>query len=289
MPGDAHDRGPRSVAWATLVREHAAGCASLYAAPLIPAGKEERARMVHALHLPASEPILALYDATLFGSGGNGFLLTAERICWKNSLEHPRQVPWGDLDVASVLAHEDRVELAGGFVRVADAAAPVAAKLVAAFAGAHRAASGGPYRKAGDAAPDGVARLVHLARVHVGEIANMHYAPAIPPAKLRNACAVHAASLAPDERVAVLYDDTLFESAEEGFLLTPRVLCWKNLVGAPASRAFRTLRREQIELRAGVLHVAGAAVTLSLGTDRVARVAELLASVTAEGPTTGEP
>jgi hypothetical protein len=271
-----------------IAREQAATCASLYVAPLIPADKEERARRVHALHLPPSEPVLALYDATLFGSAENGFLLTPERICWKNVLEHPRQVAWAELDGARVAAREDRVEIAGGFVRVADAAAPVAARVVvafAAFAAAHRGAAGSPYRRLGDAAPDGVGRLVRLARTHVGEIASMHYDPAIPAAKLRNARVVHAASLGVEERVAVLYDDTLFETGQEGFLLTPRTLCWKNLVGPPESRPWPTLRREDVQLGGAsgtVLHVSGVALSISIGAELVARVAALLWSVIGE-------
>ena len=63
-------------------------------APDIPPAKEAAARAAHAAHLPESEPVLVLYDDTAFGSAKNGFVITAERICWKNLFFHPHQIPW---------------------------------------------------------------------------------------------------------------------------------------------------------------------------------------------------
>ena len=51
--------------------------------------------------------------------------------------------------------------------------------------------------------------------------------PDIPEKKLANARQVHGENLPPSERVLALFDDTVFGSAKQGFLVTENRLCWK--------------------------------------------------------------
>ena len=104
------------------------------------------------------------------------------------------------------------------------------------MAGWRRHDPGGPYRRGADAPADtaeghaaAVARLTARVRPYLGEVEDLFYHPAIPASKLQRARGMHAAHLPRREAVAVLYDDTLFGSAEEGFVLTPHFFCWKNL------------------------------------------------------------
>ena len=85
----------------TLLREHfatSAGSGRVFICPHILRKKEDAARRAHALHLPERERILALYDATLLGSGEEGFLVTSRRLCWKNAGQPAYAIEWRDVD-----------------------------------------------------------------------------------------------------------------------------------------------------------------------------------------------
>lgn len=56
------------------------GAKDLYVAPDIPANKEANARAVYGAEIHPAERILVLYDATWFGSGDKGWILTARRV-----------------------------------------------------------------------------------------------------------------------------------------------------------------------------------------------------------------
>src|SRR5262249_44614466 len=73
-------------------------CGRVYVCPHIPPSKEQVARRAHIAHLPDRERILALYDATWFGEGDEGLLVTARRLCWKNIGESARAIEWRDID-----------------------------------------------------------------------------------------------------------------------------------------------------------------------------------------------
>jgi hypothetical protein len=267
---------------AELGRQHLSAVPAVYFAPSIPPDKEVNARAVHEAHLPPAEPILLLYDATLFGSAENGFVLTPERLCWKNLLEHPRQIPWGELDSGTVRPGEGRICVAGGGIQVSGDIVTRTAKLLVAMVHGYVKADAGPYRNNGDRGSDVVSRLVVLARKHIGEVEHVYFHPAIPRSKLRNARAVHAAHLGPGEAVAVLYDDTLFESARDGFLITAERLCWKNLVGEAASVPWRAIAPDQIAVTGNVLRLRGGTIHVTAGVELASKVAALLAAVKRE-------
>lgn len=70
---------------ADLVRERLphAPQMGLYVVPDLPSGKVQRATSGYASDVRPDE-ILALYDATLIGTGGNGATFTADRLVFKN-------------------------------------------------------------------------------------------------------------------------------------------------------------------------------------------------------------
>src|SRR5262245_4439852 len=103
---------------------------AVHVRPSIPAEKERNARAVHRGHLPESEPILVLCDSTLLGGGDDGFLISTERLCWKNLWEHPRQIPWSEIDPARVERDGGAVAIAGGRISVGLELAAGAALLI---------------------------------------------------------------------------------------------------------------------------------------------------------------
>jgi len=74
----------------------------------------------------------------------------------------------------------------------------------------------------------------------------------IPPKKLRNARESYATTITEDETVILLYDDTVFGSAKEGFLLTTKRLYQKNLAEPPG--ALDVGRIESIALDDKTMH-----------------------------------
>lgn len=215
----------------SLAREHLEGTVGVYLAPDIPARKLRRARAAHGQHLGAREPIVALFDATILGSGEDGFLATPERFCWKNLMEHPRAVRWSDLARTPVRALDRRVEIARGLVPapwVHDGAERVRDFLIA--CGRRTRTTAAPYRDVvREREPRTLAdRIVATARRALGELDWVHYRPSIPPKMLSAVRLIHAKNLAPGEEILVLYDDTVLGSGNDGLLLTERGVCWRN-------------------------------------------------------------
>ena len=101
-----------------LLRQHFGVDDSLYLAPTIPTRRELGARRAHAAHLPSHERILALYDDTVFGSGEDGFVVTAQRLCWKNIQGEARSIEWRFLDPESVIPDRRRLCVADSIIEV---------------------------------------------------------------------------------------------------------------------------------------------------------------------------
>jgi hypothetical protein len=69
----------------------------LYRSPRIPADKLEAARRAYASHV-APERVVALYDATLFGSARDGALFLQDRLVYQNNPVSPAQtIPYADI------------------------------------------------------------------------------------------------------------------------------------------------------------------------------------------------
>ncbi|MDG1478490.1 MAG: hypothetical protein P8R54_02820 [Myxococcota bacterium] len=186
-----------------------------------------RVRQIHDIWLADDEPILALYDDTLLGSGADGFALTTQRLVWRNFLEHPRQIRWVDLEPAAVKHEDDDLivaesRLSTSAIRQCAALAEVLAVLGERHHSADLLHASEPLRPA---------TILKLARGHIGEQPAIFYAPALPDRKLRTVRTLHR--LPEDERVLVIIDDTLFGSASEGVVITSQRVCWKHLLDPP--------------------------------------------------------
>lgn len=101
-----------------LLRQHFGSDDSLYLAPTIPLKRVVGARRAHAAHLPANERILALYDDTVFGSGEDGFIVTAQRLCWRNIKGTARSIEWRYLDPESVIPDGRKLAVADSFIEI---------------------------------------------------------------------------------------------------------------------------------------------------------------------------
>lgn len=64
----------------------------------------------------------------------------------------------------------------------------------------------------------------------------------IPPKKLNNAIATYATDVPPED-VVLLYDDTVFGSAKDGFLLTAKAVHWRNSDGDPDRLRYEEIRK----------------------------------------------
>jgi hypothetical protein len=268
----------------SLGKGHIGGTGAVHYAPSIPRSKESGARAAHGSGLPDSEPILILYDATLLGGGEDGFLITPERLCWKNAFEHPRQIAWSDIDPASITPARGKVGVAGGLIGVSGELCAGVARLLADLVTRYRIPDTSPYRRSVEeievALPGQVpvTRLVALARQKLGEVEHVYYHPSIPAPKLRSSLAMRAR----DETVAVLYDDTLFGSAAEGFFLTPERVGWKNLVGPPLAARWVEIDPAAVSASGNIVFLGPGAIQITARVDIVAGVAGLLASLAAE-------
>ncbi len=80
----------------------------------------------------------------------------------------------------------------------------------------------------------------------------------------------------------MLYDDTLFGSARDGFLLTPRRLCWKNFSGGVAAVEWSAIAPEQVAANGNLVHVMDWTVNVTTRAPFASRFAELVTAVAIE-------
>jgi hypothetical protein len=95
--------------------------------------------------------------------------------------------------------------------------------------------------------------IASAARRHLGERGWIHYRPSIPPTMLDAVRTVHARHLAPDDEALVLYDDTVFGSGNDGFILTERGLCWRGFLGPADAMPWSEVAPEHIALDGDLL------------------------------------
>jgi hypothetical protein len=119
---------------------------------------------------------------------------------------------------------------------------------------------------AGDAAriPLTDEAVLALVRQHFDGIDAMYLYPTVPGKKELAARSVHSRHLASDERVLALFDDTVFGLGDDGFLVTSRRLCWKNLGGraqmiewSHVDSDWMYRDKKQLVLGAGAIQVSG--------------------------------
>jgi hypothetical protein len=271
-----------------LARRHIGMGGRVFYAPSIPRDKEASARFAHDLHLPDDEAILVLHDGTVFGSAEEGFLVTRQRLCWKNPWEHAKQIAWSDLDPSVIKRDVGKVLLGGADIALSGELVLGVSRFLLAMTGVTRGGDLGPYRGVTPHAisPEAVTlpgeRIVTLARSLVGDALDMFYAPNIPRTKLQRARRAHAAHLGKEEPIAVLYDDTFFGSAEEGFLLTSKRLCWKLLAEPATQLPWGVIDSETISGSGSYVEVMGAEIKLTSRDDISKEVATLLQRIIEE-------
>lgn len=90
------------------------------------------------------------------------------------------------------------------------------------------------------------AEIVELAGRTLGSSDGLHFAPSIPSAKVATARAVHGDALGDDAQVLVLFRDTLFADADDGFSITARAFFWKNLGDEPLCLGWDEIDPEQV-------------------------------------------
>ena len=146
--------------------------------------------------------------------------------------------------------------------------------------------------------PDIVSRLREVLRTHqaqgVQTIEELVFctfsrgavslAPDIPAEKEANALAVHQAHLPSSERVLALYDDTLFGSAKDGFLITERRLCWKKIVMPPNFLLWEELPYLDVQLAGGKITMRGPDDITATNQDVITALFSFLGKVSSVAP-----
>lgn len=267
---------------ARLAHSHLQVFDSLYYAPAIPAAKEQGAREGYGALIPASEPILALYDATVFGGADDGFVVTPNLLGWKNIAAEPHVVPWQSFDPRSVRASESAVAVMGDEIQVpsSDALQARLVQFLYAMGGAaqapvaqaqpatQRARDEPEDNEEGDEEPDEetvqewIDDTLAMAEEHFRERASLHLGPGIPGGKERVARRAHADSLEDDDTIVVLYDPA-GGGNDDGFIATPWGLFWKNRGEEPLAVWWEELDHDAVELDDGALFIDGDEVRIN--------------------------
>lgn len=265
-----------------LARERLGELHGLYYHPDIPEPLERAARAVHADALPPSEQILLLYDDTLFGGAEDGFVLTPRRLCWKALGERPRSMSWTSLGTQEVRCGENEVYVAAGKLPLTAWDGALAARLTELLRMVVAASSlqQSAYREAAARhGPLPEEAVIALAKRHLGGARRLFLRPEIPARKELGARDVHADHLPPGEPILVLYDDTVWGSGRDGFVITPIRLCWKDFLEHPSQVPWNRLGPESIKLYGKTIQVAGGTLTVSPQHCKARDVAQLFVAV----------
>lgn len=156
-------------------------------------------------------------------------------------------------------------------VKGGDESGSVASKSAALWGGAKGAAKGTIKVALPDAGDDEDdedwewtdENIVAYAQELMGSHDALFYAPKIPADKLKSARATHRASLERDEQVLVLFDDTVFGGADDGFIVTSERFAWKNIMESPKSFAWDEIDADEVDYSEEGLTVMGEAVQIS--------------------------
>jgi hypothetical protein len=109
--------------------------------------------------------------------------------------------------------------------------------------------------------------VLALLREHFNGIDPLYLYPSLPQKKERNVRRIHAAHLPPHEYILAIYDDTVFGSAEEGFVVTSRRLCFKNISESPQMLDWRTVDPDDIYQEGSKIAVGRARLDTVIGED----------------------
>lgn len=225
----------------------------------LPPKKERGAREAHRQHLPPDEPVVAMYDATLFGGADDGFLVTPRRLCWKNLLSNPQMIAWRAIDLRALQIETNGLRLMSD--RIDCTTEGRAARLYAVtLALAEEAQRRAPVALPSTLHGEGIESLV---REHLGVRNELFVAPSIPAHKERNVRKIF--KISDPERLIAVYDNTVFGGATSSVTFTDRRLCWKEDFDQPRSIPWRELTPGTLKILdapEGHLELNGARLTL---------------------------
>lgn len=216
----------------------------VYLASHIPADKERNARQIYEGQLPQEEPLVVLYDSTVFGSAENGFLLTARRFCWKNAFFNPQALPWRSIQLQSLGTKSSELVIMENEVScLSEELAGAMLALVREVASEAQRRSP-PNFTPSSGSTDGI---IDLVRQHLGVDDALYIAPAIPEKKSKNVRSIH--KIEAEELILALFDNTVFGSAEESIVFTNKRICWKESFLEPTWLSWHQLAGGRILLK----------------------------------------
>ncbi len=249
------------------------GIRGLYRAPAIPPDLEAAVRRVHGASLPNAEPVLVLYDDTLFGTGENGFVWTPRRICWKALGDAPLSLAWKSLRAPDVRADGCGVVVGAGRLPLTGWDEAMAGRLAVELrAWVERAVGDVPaYRSvAWERRAWKVEEALALVRQLLRPAKRLQVRPEVRAEREAMVRAVHG--LGEAEVILAVYDGSLLGGGAEGFVLTTERLCWKNLLEAPLQVRWDGLASESVSVMGAGVRVAGGTVRVRAGKAQVAQL-----------------
>lgn len=258
----------------------------LFYHPGIPEQLQQAVRRVHAESLPADEPILLLYDDTVFGSGEDGFVLTPRRVCWKRLTEEPASLLWSCVGPGDVTCEGSRVHIGAGTLPLTAWDASLSAALAGILA-----AHVGELRQNVRVYRDGRLGVTHKdpnlvlqrARAMLGGCSRVHLHPDIPPSAEEAARRAFGVGSTESEPILVLYDDSLFASARVGFVLTSKRICWRRFLEPPTSVRWDQVHPSSIRLVGDRIQLVGGILSVTNRSFDARRVAQLITDIAGSG------
>lgn len=225
--------------------------------PGIPTDKASNVAAVHGPHLPIEEPILALYDDTLFGSGKEGFVITERRLCWKRLMFPPNFLLWDDLPFLDLQLAAGKILVRGG----EEISATAHEVMGALFAFLQEAP---PLAPRGETMPEASRLVIQAALRTVGKSPNIGYHPYLPEAWRGQIRRVYGAIWVEGEVPLVAYDDTLMGKADEGWVATAHQLYWKPTFGEAQCLPWAKIKPDEVEVSSGGIQVGSVEVNAHL-------------------------
>lgn len=187
--------------------------------------KLERVRQAHAAHLPKDEEILAIYDDTVLNNGTLGFVVTRNRLCWKGTLDRANYIEWHRLQTYGLTHEKGKIQLMGAEISLVlnTHLAPRLVKFLQRIISVNL-----PSPSTLSEEDD---RIMNLAFSTLGKNRGVFYHPHIPRERLVGATKAYLPT--GEDKVLVLYDDTMLGLGDNGFAITTESLSWMNLLSEP--------------------------------------------------------
>lgn len=250
----------------TTVEELALQCfpnrAPVYLSPDIPMDKETNVRSAHQEHLPSTEPLLVLYDDTLFGGAKTGFAITPQRLVWRDTLDSSRYLVWENLCTRELRQLESKVSLMGAEISciMKPALVPRLTQFLETLSTWDHPST--------QTWSEQEATVVSAALQHLGKRSHIHYHPHIPTKRLEAISENFRHFLEPEERPLLFYDDTLLGNGQVGCLFTHRGFYWRNTLTEAQKIEWSDSKLDSVVLEDTALEFSGRRLTCCHGVVR---------------------